>query len=231
MVKRNYLAYSDFLRAGGRSRAGRRRRRRPSCAIDTRSIHRRDESGQLSSRPIRRRCSSPSKPAARASPTGCACSSRIWPRGASRRPTRAAFEVGRDLATTPGAVIYENDADAAHPVRTDDRACPRAAAPDRSAVHQQVLHPRPAAGEFVRALRRRARSHGVPGVVAQHHGRARSSDLGRLPRAGRHAGHRRRARGHAAPTRSTRWASASAARCSPRRWPSCRRRARTSSRA
>ena len=39
---------------------------------------------------------------------------------------------------------------------------------DRAAVHQQVLHPRPAAGEFLRALLRRAGLHDFHRLLAQH---------------------------------------------------------------
>ena len=42
-----------------------------------------------------------------------------------------------------------------------------AAARDRPALHQQVLHPRPAAGELVRPLCERARPHGLSRLVAQ----------------------------------------------------------------
>ena len=92
-------------------------------------------------------------------------------------------------------------ADAGDPVRARDRARPRAAAADHSAVHQQVLHPRPAAGEFVRALRRRAEATRCSWCRGATSRRARPPDLGRLPGAGRHAGDRRRAERHAAPTR------------------------------
>ena len=86
--------------------------------------------------------------------------------------------------------------DAADPVRAADRQGPRAPAGDRAALHQQVLHPRPAAGELVRPLRGGAGPHGVPRVVAQHH-----AELGHVTwddylRAGRDEGDRCRARHH-----------------------------------
>ena len=49
-------------------------------------------------------------------------------------------------------------ADRADPVRADDAEGASAPAVDRSAVHQQVLHPRPAAGRLVRPLGRRPRA-------------------------------------------------------------------------
>ena len=49
-------------------------------------------------------------------------------------------------------------ADRAAPVRRDDAEGGEAAAADRAAVHQQVLHPRPAAGELVRRATRSRRA-------------------------------------------------------------------------
>ena len=93
-----------------------------------------------------------------------------------------AFEVGRNLAITPGAVVYENDFMQLiqYQPPTADRA--RATAGDGAALHQQVLHPRPAAGKLLRPLCRRA-GHTVfmvswrnmPPEMGQR-------DLGRLPR-------------------------------------------------
>ena len=57
------------------------------------------------------------------------------------------------------------------------------------------------------------------------------ADLGRLPRAGRAAAHRRRTEDHPAPTRSTPSVSASVARCWPARWRCCAARASTRWRA
>ena len=84
----------------------------------------------------------------------------------------------------------------AHPVHADDGEGVRAAARDRAAVHQQVLHPRPAAGELVRRLRRRPGPHGVRRLLAQRQGGPRHQDLGRLPARRADEGDRRRARDH-----------------------------------
>jgi polyhydroxyalkanoate synthase subunit PhaC len=99
----------------------------------------------------------------------------------------SAFEVGRNLAVTPGAVIYQNDFMQLIQYRPQTEEVYRAPAGDRPALHQQVLHPRPAAGELLRASRRAGRPHGVHGLVAQHAAVDGSRHLGRLPRAWRHA--------------------------------------------
>jgi hypothetical protein len=76
-----------------------------------------------------------------------------------------AFEVGRNVAVSKGGVRERTVP--ADPVRTTHRRGRRAAARDRATLHQQVLHPRPPAGELVRAFRVRTGADGVPRVVAQ----------------------------------------------------------------
>ena len=113
-------------------------------------------------------------------------------------------------------------ADPADPVRADDAARSRAAAGDRAAVHQQVLHPRSAAGKLVRAPRGRRRatrcswfrgatsrpsSATSPGTTTSSRACSRRSTW--------------RARSPAARP-SMRSASASAERCSRARSPCCR---------
>ena len=88
-------------------------------------------------------------------------------------------------------------ADRADPVRRDDDARREAPAGHRAAVHQQVLHPRPAARQLVRPPRGCRGPHGVHDFLAQHSARTRAPHVGRLSRAGRARRHRRRARDHA----------------------------------
>ena len=114
----------------------------------------------------------------------------------------------------------------AHRVQAAHRRGARAAAADGAAVHQQVLHPRPAARQLVRAPCRQARPPHLRHELAQSRREPAHRDLGRLRRAGRDTRHRRGARHRRRPTprRTTRpsstcSASASAARCCRPRSP------------
>ena len=84
----------------------------------------------------------------------------------------SAFEVGKNVAVSKGAVVFENDLfQLIQYAPLTEKVATRPLA-HRAAVHQQVLHPRSAARELVRSLCCRARSDGVPGVVAQSRRRA-----------------------------------------------------------
>ncbi len=84
---------------------------------------------------------------------------------------------------------------ASDPVQAAHAEGLRAAAADRAALHQQVLHPRSVAGRLARALCAGAGSAGVHPVVAQRGSVDRAQDLGRFRR-GRRAGEYRCREGH-----------------------------------
>ena len=105
-----------------------------------------------------------------------------------------AFEVGAQSRRHAGRGRLRKRAHAADPVSRRDGYRLRAPAGDRAAVHQQVLHPRSAARELVRALRggrRVTRCSWCRGATCPS---PWARDLGRLPRTRRHARARRRAR-------------------------------------
>ena len=90
---------------------------------------------------------------------------RHFASGQVTQSPEGAFELGRNLATTPGKVIYETRLFQLIQYSADDRRGAGNAAGDLPAVDQPLLHPRPHAEEKLRPMVRRAGRHPVHGQL------------------------------------------------------------------
>ena len=129
-----------------------------------------------------------------AEPAATTCS-----RATCRMTDESAFEVGRNVATTEGAVVFENELFQLLEYKPLTAKVYERPLPAGAALHQQVLHPRPAARELADPLCGGAGPPRLRRELAQP-GRSRwpRQDLGRLHRGRRDQGDRRRAGDHAA---------------------------------
>ena len=134
------------------------------------------------------------------------------------------FEVGAQSRAHARQGDFRERADAAHPVHAVDRDGAQAAAADRAALDQQVLHPRSHAGEILHQVVRRPGAHGVRHLLGQSGRPSRQEELRRLHARGPARRPRRDRKGDRRARGATPSAIASAARCWPPRspiWPTC----------
>ena len=78
-----------------------------------------------------------------------------------------AFKLGENIGVSPGKVVYQNELMQLIQYSPDHRDGAEAAAADRAAVDQQVLHPGSAAAEQLGALGGVAGPYGVRDLLGQ----------------------------------------------------------------
>ena len=152
LLRRGLPAQRAHPAGPGRSRRGRREDQGPP-ALRGRAVDGRLGAQQLPGAQRRGAEEGHRDARARASPRACRTCCTTCSRAMCRMTDESVFEVGRNVATTEGAVVFENELFQLHRIQAAHGQGVRAAVPAGAALHQQVLHPRPAARELADPLR------------------------------------------------------------------------------
>ena len=192
LLKQSYLSNSKQLAEFVDQAAG-RRKVEAAAAFLCAAVHRRDEPVEFpATNPEVIRTAIQTRSMSLAA--GMQNMIEDFQKGRITRVDESAFEVGGNLAMTPGTVVFENELIQLIQYTPQTSGGREDAASDRAALHQQILSARSRRGQFVRRICRRPGSSGVPDLVAQRRAGNAVSDVGRLSQAGAVEGHRCRSR-------------------------------------